>query len=563
VASFNEGDVIEGLAFSAAPLPSGSLYAVSSTNGNVYQITRCTDCGAGGFFAPQTIAHVTTTFDNSGNPIPNISGITIDPLLGDIYISEFNGPNILRIPPGGIPPRSEGSPFTFATGFRNTFGLAFDTNGNLYVNETNAGNLWKFTRNSFATSQQPITKGQTNTFTNPNSSMADQKHTVLIPPSANLCDPTSARCAAYLQAIFVPVVGTTLDARLLPGSHGDTAFFGGGPVPPGTTCIRIPSASPIPAIPTNCLVIIQKCYDANHKPFDICPVQEPPGSTDLIQLKSKFASDQLLDPITTAFLIDFDTPPNNQTLTDITIGTLVDPTGAGGTKGLCSQTFLAKRGPTVGPDFSLAISPSTLSLPGSSSATVTVTSINSFSSPVTLRVSDLPPGVLATLSKTSVTPSPYGSASTLNVSVGPSVTLSTFTLIITGNASPSQVFHFTSVDVNVCHYVTITLSPSTVAVGGTITVTGTLMSCKSTAQIISVQFTLTAPVQSGGCGPSRTVMFTTPPFFLPANTKKTFSFPFTVPRSTCPGAYTIAATTFVGGQAVDTSPPAMVTITAP
>jgi hypothetical protein len=57
-------------------------------------------------------------------------------------------------------------------------------------------------------------------------------------------------------------------------------------------------------------------------------------------------------------------------------------------------------------------------------------------------------------------------------------------------------------------------------------------------------------------------MFTTPPFLLPANTNKTFSFPFTVPMKTCPGNYTIAATTFVSGQAADTSPPAIVTITA-
>jgi hypothetical protein len=56
-------------------------------------------------------------------------------------------------------------------------------------------------------------------------------------------------------------------------------------------------------------------------------------------------------------------------------------------------------------------------------------------------------------------------------------------------------------------------------------------------------------------------MFTTPPFLLPAGTNKTVSFPFTVRKNTCPGTYTIAATTFVNGIAVDTSTAAL-TITA-
>lgn len=551
--TFTAGEVIEGLAFSAAPLSEGSLYAVSSTSGKVYQIVLCSDCST--LFA-NPFAQVTTIINDSGNPVPGIAGVAIDPLLGDIYISEFNAGAVLRVPPpdnmsdSSVPE----TPTIFATGFANTFGLAFDTNGNLYVNETNAGNLWKFSRNSFATDQKPITQGQTNTlkFTNPNPAMSDQTQSIVIPPSAGFCDP-SGHCAAFLQDIFVPVAKTTLDARLLLGSQGDSAFFGGGPVPAGTTCIPIPSASPNPTVPTNCLVIIQKCYDTNHKPFNICPVQEPSGSTDLIQLKSKFAG-PLLDPTTTAFLIDFDTPPDNTTLTDITMGVSADPTGAGGTKGICSQTFLAKRGPTLGQDFSLAISPSTLSLPGSSSATVTVTPANGFSSPVTLGVSDIPSGVTASLSSTSVTPGVTpGNSSTLNVSVGPSGPTSNFTLIVTGTDALTSVVRLASVDVNVCHYASIALSPTSVARGGRVTVTSALRSCTSTRQIIQIQFTLTGPFNPGSCGTSKSVMFTTPPFPLPAGTNQMFSFPFFVPKHACAGSFTVAVTTFVNGTAVDTS----------
>jgi len=104
-----------------------------------------------------------------------------------------------------------------------------------------------------------------------------------------------------------------------------------------------------------------------------------------------------------------------------------------------------------------------------------------------------------------------------------------------------------------CHYVSITLSPSTVAVGGTVAVTGTMGSCTSSTQTVAVQFTLAGPLQPGSCSKTSSVMYTTPSFALAANTQKTVSFPFRVPNSTCPGSYTVTATTSVGGIAVDSS----------
>jgi hypothetical protein len=474
---------LAGLIFSAAPLPAGALYATSNTTGAIYQFLLGN--GDAIIATTATIATVPTTINDSGNPVPDVAGIAQDPLVGYLYIAEFLGGNILRIPPGGGTTTTF-TPTTFATGFSNTFGLSFDTDGNLYVTEYNTGKIWKFTRKSFATGQQPIIQGQTNslTFVNPDPAQSDQRQTILIPASANFCDP-SGRCAAFVRDVFVDVDAATLDATLAPGSGGDTGFFGGTSVPPGTTCVIVPSAQ-------GCLAIVQQCFDASGKAFDICPVQEPFGSTDLIQLSTEYTAPSL--PPNLAFLIAHDSLSD---YTDITMGSSTDTTGSGGTKGLCSKTVLASLGPTTGQDFSLSpISPITLSLGGSTldldgkdenehgtecetrkrgaaairgehsrgdgdgcaddesrAPTVTVHSINGFTSTVNLGLSDVPTGASALFGitpTTSVTPPSNGSVSSaLNVSLGPSVTPSMFTLIVAGNAPPSKFDHLTSMIVTV------------------------------------------------------------------------------------------------------------------
>lgn len=481
---------LAGLIFSAAPLPAGALYATSNTTGAVYQFLL----GNG----DPIIATVPTTINDSGNPIPDVASIAQDPLVGYLYIAEFLGGNILRIPPGGGTATTF-TPTTVATGFSNTFGLSFDTNGNLYVTEYNIGKIWKFTRKAFVTEPQPIIQGQTNSLTFVNPAQPDQRQKILIPASANFCD-LSGRCAAFVRDVFVDVDPATLDATLTPGSSGDTGFFGGASVPAGTTCVIVPSAG-------GCLAIVQQCFDADGKGFDICPVHEPSGSTDLIQLATEYAASS--SPPNLAFLIAHDSLSD---YTDITMGSGTDTTGSGGTKSLCSKTVLASLGPTAGPDFSLsAISPITLTLGGSTTLhldgkdenehgteceirkrqaeereqadravgrvaaairgehsrrdgvgcaddespapTVTVNSINGFMSPVNLGLSDVPTGVstlFGTAPTTSVTPPSNGSVSSrLNVSLGPSVTPSMFTLIVTGNAPPSPFDHLTSVIVTV------------------------------------------------------------------------------------------------------------------
>jgi len=104
-----------------------------------------------------------------------------------------------------------------------------------------------------------------------------------------------------------------------------------------------------------------------------------------------------------------------------------------------------------------------------------------------------------------------------------------------------------------CHYVTIGIAPSTVAPGGTITVSATVMSCSNSTQTIVEKFVLSGPLVAATCSISETVMFTTPPFALLPKTDEKVSFPFVIPKSSCPGEFTITSTTFVSGNAVDTT----------
>jgi probable HAF family extracellular repeat protein len=91
--------------------------------------------------------------------------------------------------------------------------------------------------------------------------------------------------------------------------------------------------------------------------------------------------------------------------------------------------------------------------------------------------------------------------------------------------------------------VLISLSPSSVPVGGIITVTGKVISCSTTTQTVVIQFTLSGPSQPNSCSSTKSVMFTTPPFPLVPKTSQTVSFPFKVPSGVCPGTYSITATT--------------------
>jgi hypothetical protein len=153
------------------------------------------------------------------------------------------------------------------------------------------------------------------------------------------------------------------------------------------------------------------------------------------------------------------TPPANgsvnSTLT-VTVGGAV-PTGgysfqAQGTSGSSTRTFnmsLNVTGAPV-PDFGISASPSSVSVTqgGSGTSTITVNSLNGFSSAVALSASGVPSGVTASFSPSSVTPPSGGSASsTLTFTASAGATTGTFPVTVTGTSG--SLVHSTSVSLTV------------------------------------------------------------------------------------------------------------------
>jgi len=132
-----------------------------------------------------------------------------------------------------------------------------------------------------------------------------------------------------------------------------------------------------------------------------------------------------------------------------------------------------------------------------------------------------------------------------------------YPITCSGAAALNYTFTYVSGTLTVlaptCHYVSLTLSPATVELGGLITVKGELMSCASTLQVIAEEFTLAGPLNPETCGQAETVMLKTPVFPLPPKTAQSIAFPFRIPERSCAGNYTVTVNTLLNGKIVDTS----------
>ena len=107
-----------------------------------------------------------------------------------------------------------------------------------------------------------------------------------------------------------------------------------------------------------------------------------------------------------------------------------------------SPTPTATPTPTPAPDFSLAVSPSSVTLRrdgGTATYTVTITPTGGFSSSVNFTVSGLPSGATG-----SFAPNPATSSSTLTVTVPPTVLRGTYTLTVTGTGGTPTIQHTTT-----------------------------------------------------------------------------------------------------------------------
>ena len=166
-----------------------------------------------------------------------------------------------------------------------------------------------------------------------------------------------------------------------------------------------------------------------------------------------------------------------------TIGTsTVTITGTSGS--LTATTTLALTvSATASPNFTIAASPTSLSVAqgSSGSSTITIASQNSFNSATTLTVSGLPTGVTATFSTNPVTPPANGSAtSTLTLAASSTATAGTATITVTGTSGSlthSATITLTVTSTGTANF-TLSLSPSsfTVDEGGSKSTTLTITS---------------------------------------------------------------------------------------
>lgn len=116
-----------------------------------------------------------------------------------------------------------------------------------------------------------------------------------------------------------------------------------------------------------------------------------------------------------------------------------------------------------------------------------------------------------------------------------------------GNTTTSTVNYSVS-----CHYVAFSVNPSSVNPGSLITITASAMDCMSTSQSISLEFIWTGPVGKS-CTMTKTLMFQTPYFTMPAGKSESISFPYLIPKTACAATHTLTTDTFIAGAEVDST----------
>ncbi|HEV2192751.1 MAG TPA: S8 family serine peptidase [Nitrosopumilaceae archaeon] len=227
----------------------------------------------------------------------------------------------------------------------------------------------------------------------------------------------------------------------------------------------------------------------------------------------------------------------------------INAVGTGPASTTASATTLA---PAPPPDFSLAATPNTMTIQQGSSGTssITVTSINGFSSRVSLNTSTLPTGVTAIFSPGSATPA---SPSTLTISVS-TTTLGPFTFTVIG--TNGTLSHSATITVTVSApppppppNFSISASPSSLNI-----VSGT--SGASTITVTSING-FTGTVSLAASSSLGTLLNPT----SIASGAGTSQLSITVPATTAAGTYTVTVTGTSGSLTHSTT--ITVTVSAP
>jgi hypothetical protein len=198
-------------------------------------------------------------------------------------------------------------------------------------------------------------------------------------------------------------------------------------------------------------------------------------------------------------------------------------------------------GSTSTADFSIGAAPSSVTVTqgGNGTSTITITSLNGFSSATSLSASGLPSGVTAAFSTNPVTPPANGSAtSVLTLTASSSATTGGSTVTITGTSG--STIHSTTIALTVNATAqpnfTIGASPSSVTVtqggNGTSTVTITSQNSFSSATTLSAT----------GLPSGVTAAFSTNPVTPPANGSATSTLTLTASATATTGAATVTVT---------------------
>jgi uncharacterized membrane protein len=194
---------------------------------------------------------------------------------------------------------------------------------------------------------------------------------------------------------------------------------------------------------------------------------------------------------------------------------------------------------TQTPDFTVAASPSSLTIAQGSNgtSTITVSSLNGFNAATTLTASGLPTGVTAAFSTNPVTPPANGNAtSTLTLTASSTATTGTATVTITGTSGTTTHTATITLTVNPPPNFTIGASPSSLTINqgsnGTSTITITSQN----------GFNSPTTLSASGLPSGVTAAFSSNPVTPPANSSATSTLTLTATSTATTGTATVTIT---------------------
>jgi len=194
------------------------------------------------------------------------------------------------------------------------------------------------------------------------------------------------------------------------------------------------------------------------------------------------------------------------------------------------------------PDFSLSVAPATLSVQQgkSAAATVTVSSINGFSSPVTFSASGLPSGVTASFSPTSSGPN---GTSTLTLTAAANAAPGTATITVTASSNGPTLAHTATINLSVTPTPDFALSAApqtlTIALGS---------SGNDTISVASLNaFNSAVNLSVSGLPAGASSSFSTNPVTPAANGSAGSVLTINVPATSNLGAWTVTVSGSSGG----------------